>query len=279
MNYFLKRKDPRYFQIIFLGSFLLFGLIILKWKITATTLLTILLSVVITQVIAIKKFKLAYTSILSALISGLGLILLLRANSTFTFFVAGTLSIASKFIIRFRGKHIFNPVNFGIIVTILLSNDAWISPGQWGSTAHYLLIIGIFSWLVLTKVKQLITGLVFLGTLFLLETIYLNLYLGWPMDFVMHKFTSGSLLLFSFFMITDPRTTPNHFLIRGIWAALVAGVSFYLMEFQYLASAPFWVLFFISPLTPILDAFYASSSFSWKTSERSEHSASNHILV
>ena len=83
-------------------------------------------------------------------------------------------------------------------------------------------------------------------------------------------------------MITDPRTTPNHFLIRGIWAALVAGVSFYLMEFQYLASAPFWVLFFISPLTPILDAFYASSSFSWKTSERSERSersASNHILV
>ncbi len=92
------------------------------------------------------------------------------------------------------------------------------------------------------------------------------------MDFVTHKFTSGSLLLFSFFMITDPRTTPNHFLTRGIWAAIVAVISFYLMEFQYLSAAPFWVLFFISPLTPFIDSLSKTKSFKWNPSENSEHS-------
>lgn len=265
MNLISKLKDPRYFQILFLGGFLLFGLLFLNWKISLTIVCVIIASVVGTQILAIKRFKLSYQSILSSVISGLGLILLLRANEIETYVLAGVLSIAPKFLIRYKGKHIFNPVNFGIITTILITSDAWISPGQWGSTSLYLIGIGIFSWLVLTRVKQLINGLVFLGTLFILETVYLNLYLEWPMDFVIHKFTSGSLLLFSFFMITDPRTTPNHFGVRGIWAALVAGVSFYLMEFHYISAAPFWVLFFISPLTPMLDSLFSTKTFQWKS--------------
>jgi len=272
MNQILKLKDPRYFQIFFLGSFLVFGLIALDWKINSIVVTAIILSVLGTQLIAIKKYKLSYQSILSAFISGLGLILLLRANEIGTYVLAGVLSIAPKFIIKYKGKHIFNPVNFGIITTILITGDAWISPGQWGSTSLYLLGIGIFSWLVLTKVKQLINGLVFLGILFVLETVYLNLHLEWPMDFVTHKFTSGSLLLFSFFMITDPRTTPNHFWIRGIWSAIIAGISFYLMEFQYISAAPFWVLFFISPLTPFIDSLNKSKTFNWTPLENSEHS-------
>jgi Na+-transporting NADH:ubiquinone oxidoreductase subunit NqrB len=218
--------DPRFFQILFLGSFLIFGLSFLNWNISPLIIGVIFITIITTQFLAILKFKLNYQSLFSALISGLGLILLLRANETSTYIIAGFLSIAPKFLIRYKGKHIFNPVNFGIIVTILITGDAWISPGQWGSTSLYLLGIGIFSWLVLTKVKQLINGLVFLGTLFLLETFYLNIYLEWPLDFVLQKFTSGSLLLFSFFMITDPRTTPSHLKTRAIWAACVALISF-----------------------------------------------------
>ncbi|MDG1518599.1 MAG: RnfABCDGE type electron transport complex subunit D [Flavobacteriales bacterium] len=257
-------RDPRFFQIVFLGSFLIFGLSFLNWQIPIQVITVVFLTIAITQALAILKYKLTYQSILSAIISGLGLVLLLRANETSTYVIAGILSIAPKFLIRYNGKHIFNPVNFGIIITILITDDAWISPGQWGSASTYLLGIGIFSWLVLTKVKQLINGLVFLGTLFILETCYLNFYLEWPIDFIFHKFTSGSLLLFSFFMITDPRTTPKHITTRAIWASIVAVISFYLMEFHYLSSAPFWVLFFISPLTPFLDSIHKSKNFNWK---------------
>jgi len=263
MNLILKLKNPRIFQIIFLGSFLIFGLFFLEWKINLFVVSIMFFTVTGTQFLAIKKLNLPYASLLSAIISGLGLLLLLRANSIKTYILAAIITIASKFIIKHNGKHIFNPVNFGIILTIMLTGDAWISPGQWGSSSLYILIIGIFSWLVLIEVKQLITGIVFLSTLFILETVYLNLYLGWPMDFVLHKFTSGSLLLFSFFMITDPRTTPNNSTIRAIWSSVVGLLSFYLMEFHYLSSAPFWVLFFISPLTPFLNKINSTPSFQW----------------
>lgn len=41
-------------------------------------------------------------------------------------------AIASKFVFSFGEKHFFNPANFGIIFALLLTNNAWVSPGQWG---------------------------------------------------------------------------------------------------------------------------------------------------
>lgn len=264
MHILKKLNDPRIFQIAFLGLFLLFGVIALEWNIKLLTFCVIISTVVFIQFIGIKKFGISTDSLKSAIISGLGIALLLKANNIETYALAATLSIASKFIIRFKGNHIFNPVNFGIIVTILITNDAWISPGQWGSAANYLFIIGIFSWLVLIKVKQLLNGIIFLGVLFLLNFLYYNIHQGWPLDFVLHKFTNGALLLFSFFMLTDPRTTPKSKYIRSGWSAIIAIASFVLMEFYYISSAPFWVLFFITPLTPILNSFSKSKTFHWK---------------
>lgn len=265
MRYIFSVKDPRFFQIVFLSLFLLFGLTILHWEYSLIPLLSIFAMVIALQAGAIYHFKIDKSSIQSALISGLGLALLLKANETSTYILAATLSIASKFIIRYKGKHIFNPVNFGIITSILISNDAWISPGQWGNEAMYLFGIGIFSWLVLLKVNQLVNSIAFLGSLFIINFIYLHLYLEWPMDFVLHKFTSGSLLLFSFFMITDPRTTPNHTFSKIIWAISIAIISFILTQFYHINSSPFWVLFIVSPLTPFIDSLTHKKQFSWKS--------------
>lgn len=256
-------NDPRLFQILFLSSFLCFGLFALQWEINIISLFTLLAACIIFQSIAIKYYKLPTYSLLSALISSLGLILLIRANNIETYILAGFLAIASKFIFRYQKVHFFNPVNFAIITTILITGDAWISPGQWGSAGNYILIVGVFSWLVLKRVKQLYNSLIFLGVLFLCEYFYLNLHLGWPIDFVLHKFTNGALLLFSFFMITDPRTTPQNPIVRSAWSATIAIISFCLIEFQFINAAPFWVLFFISPLTPIINSISTSKQFNW----------------
>lgn len=259
-----KTTDPRYFQIVFLTSFAIYGYIELDWNFNWTCLVASISGVLLTQFIFYKRLQLPKSSFLSAIVTLLGLILLLRTNSFWLYALAGSLSICSKFLIQNNRKHFFNPVNFGIILTIIITDNAWISPGQWGSAGIYILIVGVFALLVLVKVKQLLNGIIFLGSLFLFEFIYLNLYLGWPLDMATHKLTSGSLLLFSFFMITDPRTTPNHNWTRGIWAFFIAGISFYLIEFQYLPTAPFWVLFFISPLTPILNKQTDAKAFQWK---------------
>lgn len=256
--------DPRYFQIAFLSGFAIYGYTSLNWLFDPVCFISAFAGIFLTQFLFCRKNNLPASSFLSAAVTLLGLLLLLRTNSFWIYAIAGALSICSKFLIQHNRKHFFNPVNFGIILTILITDNAWISPGQWGSAGIYILITSVFSMLVLVKVKQLLNGLIFLGSLFLFEFIYLNLYLGWPLDMATHKFTSGSLLLFSFFMITDPRTTPNHNWTRGIWAFFIAGISFYLIEFQYLSTAPFWVLFFISPLTPLLNKKTGAKAFQWK---------------
>ena len=92
-----------------------------------------------------------YQSWKSAAISALGLCLLLKVNLLSTAVIAAVVTIASKFLIRRGNKHIFNPANFGIIVTILLTENAWVSPGQWGSSFLLVGLIGIAGLMVLWR--------------------------------------------------------------------------------------------------------------------------------
>ena len=55
---------------------------------------------------------------------------------------AAALAIGSKFILRVRGKHLFNPANFGVGAALLVLPGTWISPGQWGSD------VALAGWLV-----------------------------------------------------------------------------------------------------------------------------------
>jgi Na+-transporting NADH:ubiquinone oxidoreductase subunit NqrB len=164
-----------------------------------------------------------------------------------------------------NGKHLWNPANFGIVIAAALSGDAWISPGQWGSSALIMFIVGAAGLAVLSNIKRLETGVAFLLTFAALEYARTVLYLGWEHDVFFLKLGSGSLWLFSFFMITDPMTTPNHRKTRIAWSIAVGCISFYIANFHFVNGAPFWTLFFLTPLTPIVDRLVPKEdSFSWK---------------
>src|SRR6185295_5779837 len=87
--------------------------------------------------------------------------------------------------------------------------------------------------------------------------------LGWPMDHFIHSVSTGSLLLFTFFMISDPRTSPNHPIARIIWAVLIAAVSFYLASFKWKYNTIIWVLVAAAPLVPLLDKIFKAKAFHW----------------
>ncbi|CAN5507188.1 hypothetical protein BH11BAC2_BH11BAC2_22920 [soil metagenome] len=184
------------------------------------------------------------------------------------------LSIASKFIIRINKKHVFNPTNFGICATILLTNEAWISPGQWGSKGVWWFVIGILGFIVLTKAKRLDTALAFLLSFTGLMAYRILVFQHWPVDFLGHLFTSGSLLLFTFFMITDPASTPSHRIARIIWAVGIGALAFYLQAYLWINGAPIWALFLLSPLTPLLDFLFRAERWTW-TSTNLSHQVSS----
>lgn len=256
-------KDARNFQIIFLSTFLIYGTWALDWDIDVYRYTTLLTTCLLTQLAGIILLKIPVHSLKSALITGLGLSILFRADSELTLILGALLAIGGKFIIRFNGKHVFNPANFGIVSSIILFGDAWISPGQWGSSVILFFMISAMGMMVLFKSGRIDTGIAFLTTLFLLEFFRNILYLGWDYDVLFHKFSNGALLLFSFFMITDPVTTPDHRISRMVWAMMVAVCTFLLGNWLQVHTAPLWALFIISPLTVLFDRLLAGKKFEW----------------
>ena len=273
-------KDARYFQIIFQSIFLGYGIFYLHWDSAwwlystyfSISLATQLVCEIIFNKKSIRLFSMAWWNkwrmgIPSALISSFGLSLLLKTNHWYIAAFAAAISIASKYIIRINGKHIFNPSALGIVAALLLTGQAWISPGQWGSGIVILFAVMSLGFIVVTRVQKLDVSLAFLGTFGLLLFARQIIYLGWPMDFFIQSISTGSLLLFSFFMITDPKTTPNHTVARVGWSIAVAAVAFYLTTFKFINGAPVWVLIAAQPLVPLLDKLFKARTFQWRSSK------------
>lgn len=256
-------EDARHFQIIYLSLFLFYGIHYLDWEISNLQMVSMMGSAIITQFIWTSIHKGKYSSWKSALITALGLCLLLKSVSLLTLIIATVAAISSKFVLRIGKKHLFNPANFGIIFAILVLQDAWISPGQWGSDAMFLFVLSVLGGIILLKIGRLETSLVFIGSLFIMEYFRTVLYQGWEMDVLLHKFSSGTLLLFTFFMITDPMTIPNSKKSRIIWSLVLAALTFYLTNWIQLYTAPIWILFFMTPITVLLDKVFPNKKFEW----------------
>jgi Na+-transporting NADH:ubiquinone oxidoreductase subunit NqrB len=259
-------SDARDYQIVFLTSFLGLGIATRDWSIKPVLILTLLLSCCITQLILtswLKPTENPLLSLKSALITSMGLSLLLRADRVSTMILAGSLAIASKFIFTSGQKHWFNPANFGIIIALILTPDAWVSPGQWGSDWWYLLLFIGLGGVVLNRVGRWDTSVAFFGSYALLE-VARNIWLGWTWDVCIHKLMSGSLLLFALFMITDPRSIPNARSTRIGWAIAIAGLTFILRNYFYINEAVFIALFALSPLTIVLDRLWLAPHFGWE---------------
>ncbi len=207
----------------------------------------------------------------SALITSLSLSILLRANSAWFWLAAGLIAITAKFLIRYRGKHIFNPACIGIVVVSLLAgSSAWVSPGQWGQAPIFAAFVIGFAALVLSSAKRLDIALGFLLG-FAAMLIGRALYLGDPLTIPVHQLQSGALLVFAFFMITDPRSTPDSRIGRLIFAFAVAALAAWLGWEHHLRGGMLYALAALAFLTPVLDRLLPARRFEWMSREDPSH--------
>jgi Na+-transporting NADH:ubiquinone oxidoreductase subunit NqrB len=264
-------QDARDFQICFLSLFLGLGLWLKDWTLRPEVVLSAVLTCILVQSVASlvqaqitpESSSFSWVSSLrSALITGISLSLLLRTDHWYTMTFAASIAILSKFLIRINDKHLFNPANAGIIAALVLTHDAWVSPGQWGELGWYAIAFVGTGGIVLGRVGRWDTSAMFLATYGGLM-LGRDCWLGWSWDVAAHHF-NGSLLLFALFMITDPRSIANERGSRMIWAACVGGLTFVLQTVFIVPIAVFWSLFCLAPLTPLLDALWSGQRFQWK---------------
>ncbi len=266
----MRSIDARLYQIGFLSLFLLLGIITRDWTLHPEIILTAIVTALTTQYLFLKVpltkgdlgGSLTIDSFYSPMITALGMSILLRVEHWWIMALAVTIAISSKFLIQFNQKHIFNPGNFGIVIALLFSRGAWVSPGQWGESMWYVILFFICGGLVLRKVGRWDTTIAFLAFYLALEAGR-NLYLGWTWDVWSHRMMSGSLIMFSFFMITDPRTIPNSKLSRLIWTFTIALLTFVFRNYFFMNTAVFFALFLAAPLTLVLDWAFKADRFDW----------------
>ena len=243
-------QDPRWLQIGFLCSFLALGLTTRDFPIWHAPLL--FASCLGTQLLCERLLRLPHAGLLSPIITSFGLTLLLRAGAIWVPPLAGALAIGSKYALRIRGRHFFNPANFGLCCLMLITPRAWCSPTQWGESGLLLLWILALGLAVSHRAFRADVSLAFLGAWVALKAGRV-LQLGQPGGVLLHQLASGSLLLFTFFMISDPKTTPRARGARIAFAAVVAGLAF-LLSLRQVQNPIVWALFLCAPLTPLLDA-------------------------
>ena len=262
MKLLSRLRDPRYYQVAVLTSLLAVGIGVLDFGIRWQNAVTIMLTAQLVQFLATRLVGLPRFDPLSALITSLSLTLLLRTEFAGLAAAAAVIAIGSKFLIRYRDKHVFNPANVALVSLMLLSDGAWVSSGQWGSAAIGAFGLACLGFLVLTRAKRAETTIAFLcayGAMLFGRAIWL----GDPLSIPVHQLQNGALLIFAFFMISDPKTTPDAPVGRILFALFVAATAFTIQFIFYQPNGPILALILCAPFVPVIDAVLHGSHYRW----------------
>ena len=273
----MKRFDPRLYQIGALTILLLYGIVALHFDITLFRAVLLVGTAIATQAICSRIKGIAFDP-RSAAISGLSLALLLRSESIALLLAGAVIAVASKFVIRIKGKHVFNPTNGAIVALLLLSNRVWVSPGQWGNVAFFGFLITCLGGLVVNRAARsdvTYAFIIFWSAL----VIGRSLWVGEPLTIPFHRLESGALLLFTFFMISDPKTTPDARAGRILFAALVAFGGWYINYRLFRTNGILWSLAGAALLVPLIDFVLPARRYQWSASAAETAAPHQHQLA
>jgi enediyne biosynthesis protein E5 len=200
----------------------------------------------------------------SAYISGISLTLLLKpqGGSLWPFALGGFLAIASKYVLRWREQHLWNPTNFAIVALLLLApTRISVLSHQWGNDLATNLVIWAFGLVIASRVGALHITLAYAASFLLLGALR-ALALGQPVVPELAPITGPEYQLFVFFMITDPRTVVRGRGRQALVAVLIALAEAAIrvasdhgapLPLAFNAAPPLVALFLVGPVAKALD--------------------------
>ena len=243
--------DPRYLIVFLITLVLVLGEaeygILGGYDRLATTLGICL----ITEIVLSWWLRGKVANLASAYVSGISLALLTKpqANILWPFALGAFLAIASKYVLTYRGRHLWNPSNFAIALMVLVaSNSVAILSHQWGNDLRINLVIWVFGLIIASRAKVLHITLAYVACFVVLALIR-HAMVGGPLLAELAPITGPMYQLFVFFMVTDPRTTVSTRRGRIIVVAIVALVEA-LIRLAGDVQLPLLRPFYVSP--PIL---------------------------
>jgi Na+-translocating ferredoxin:NAD+ oxidoreductase RnfD subunit len=251
------RLDNRYIAPLFITFILLVGHlsygILESYPKTALAIVTAL----VTELILGRIFYGKWLNLASAYITGISVGMLVRSPAYWPFALCSAISIMSKYVLRVKGRHIWNPSNFGLSVLFFLGAETVAGLSiQWGNFVAPMLVIWILGSIIIYRARRFHISLTYVLSFFLFA--FLRSWItGQPWQAEVAPITGPMYQLFVFFMITDPKTTVKTKLGQCIVAFLVAFAEFVfrLMQVVY---APFYALFVVGPAANLIEMWWES---------------------
>jgi len=208
-------------------------------------------------------------NLLSAYISGISLTLLVKPQGAalWPFVLGGVIAISSKYVLRYRENHLWNPTNFAVTALLLAAPDhVSVLSHQFGNDLTTNLVIWIFGLIIAARVGVLHITLTYVASFLVLNTARAAA-LGQPILLEIAPITGPMYQLFVFFMITDPRTV-----VRGRRRQVVVAILIAVMETlirfasdkgwplptAFNAAPAFLALFLVGPVAKWIDLRRAS---------------------
>jgi Na+-translocating ferredoxin:NAD+ oxidoreductase RnfD subunit len=243
----MKYVPPVFISLIVLTGHLAYG-ILESYK-------AILLSIscsMLTESILSKLVYGKWRNLSSAYISGISVSILVRSSYLWPFAITAILSIMSKYVLRFRGRHIWNPSNFGLswMLALVPAGVAGLSI-QWGNDIWPMLVIWALGLVIVWRAKRLHITLTYVLT-FAVFSFFRSLITDDSFLAEVSPLTGPMYQLFVFFMITDPATTVKNKKGQILVAFLVALVEF-VLRLNHVIYAPFYALFLVGPSAMFID--------------------------
>lgn len=208
----LPRVDPRYL-IAFLITLVLVAAQFRFHMVGGYQRLVLALGTcVIVEVVLSWYVRGAVANPLSAYISGISLTLLIKPEGAllWPFAVGGFLAISSKYVLQYRGAHLWNPTNFVICALLLAAPDRIaVLSHQWGNDVLTLVVIWAFGLVIAARVKVLHITLTYIVSFLILSAVRAAI-VHEPLLPEIAPLTGPMYQLFIFFMITDPRTVVSN---------------------------------------------------------------------
>ncbi len=203
-------------------------------------------------------------NLLSAYISGISLTLLIKpqGGALWPFALGGFIAISSKYVLQYRGNHLWNPTNFAIAALLLAAPDRIsVLSHQFGNDLATNLVIWAFGLVIAARVGVVHITLTYVASFLLLNSLR-AVALGQPVLPEIAPITGPMYQLFVFFMITDPRTV-----VRGrqrqIVVAIVIAITEALIRLAsdkgwplptvFNAAPAFFALATVGPIAKLLD--------------------------
>lgn len=251
------RFDNRYIAPLFITCILLIGHfsygILESYERTALAIVV----AIITELVLGRIFYGRWLHLASAYITGISVGILIRSPAFWPYALCSVLSIMSKYVLRVKNRHLWNPSNFGICVLLFLAPETVAALSiQWGNYVWPLLVIWILGSIIIWRAKRFHICATYVISFFVFA--FLRSWItGHSWQAEVAPITGPMYQLFVFFMITDPKTTVRSKVGQCVVVFLVAFAEM-LLRLNQVIYAPLYALFIVGPSAMLIDIWLES---------------------